>query len=173
MSVVWGTVQDHKGCIRFLSHPGEGARFEIYFPATREKTDVPARRAVLDDYRGKGESILVVDDVADQRELAQAMLERLNYRVKAVASGEEALEYLANHRVDLVVLDMIMDPGMDGLETFRRIISSHPGQKAVITSGFSETDRVRKAQMLGAGPYIKKPFTLEKLAMTIRKTLDQ
>ena len=72
------------------------------------------------------------------------MLGRLGYRVEAVSSGEEAIEYLKNKKVDLVVLDMIMDPGIDGLETYRRILGINPGQKAIIVSGFSETGRVKK-----------------------------
>ena len=68
---------------------------------------------------------------------------------------------------------MIMAPDMDGLETYRNIVEIHPGQRAIIASGFSETDRVRDAQRLGAGPYIKKPYRLEKIGMTVREELDR
>jgi len=70
-----------------------------------------------------------------------------------------------------LILDMIMDPGIDGLETYKRILEIHPGQKAIIASGFSETDRVKEAQRLGAGPYIKKPYALEKIGLAIRDEL--
>ena len=63
------------------------------------------------------------------------------------------MAYLKTNRVDLLVLDMIMDPGMDGLETYQRVLEINPKQKAIIVSGFSETDRVKKAQELGAGAY--------------------
>ena len=72
-----------------------------------------------------------------------------------------------------MVLDMIMDPGIDGLETYRRIIEFHPEQKAIISSGFSETERVKEAQGLGAGKYIKKPYTLEKIGVTIKEELEK
>lgn len=62
-------------------------------------------------------------------------------------------------------------PGIDGLETYRRLLRHHPRQKAVITSGFAETDRVRQAQSLGAGAYIKKPYTVEALGTAIRSEL--
>lgn len=114
----------------------------------------------------------MVDDVAEQRELAVSMLHRLGYLVEAVPGGEEALAFLRSQAVDLVALDMIMDPGMDGLETYRRIASLCPGQKAVIVSGFSETDRVREAQSLGAGAYVRKPYVLEKIGAAIRNELD-
>jgi DNA-binding NarL/FixJ family response regulator len=74
--------------------------------------------------------------------------------------------------VDLVVLDMLMDPGIDGLETYRRILAIRPGQKAVLASGFSESERVREAQRLGAGPYVRKPYLLAEIGLAIRRTLD-
>jgi len=61
----------------------------------------------------------------------------------------KAVDYLKDSSADLMVLDMIMDPGIDGLETYERIIELHPKQKAIIVSGFSETERVKEAQRLG------------------------
>ena len=90
-----------------------------------------------------------------------------------VSSGEEAVEYLEVHAVDLIVLDMIMDPGMDGLDTYTKIREIHSHQKAVIVSGFSETERVGRAQALGAGAYLKKPYVLERLGLAVRKELDR
>ena len=72
------------------------------------------------------------------------MLRKLNYNVTSVFSGEEAIEYLKDHAVDLMVLDMIMNPGMDGLDTYRSVLEIHPKQKAIIVSGFSESDRVTR-----------------------------
>ena len=68
---------------------------------------------------------------------------------------------------------MIMDPGIDGLETYKRILKNRSRQRAIITSGFSETDHVREAQNLGVGAYIKKPYTLEKLGTAIRSELER
>jgi len=100
------------------------------------------------------------------------MLTKLGYRVAAVASGEEAIAYMADQSVDLLVLDMIMETGLDGLESYERIISRHPGQKAIIASGYSETERVKKAQRLGAGQYVKKPYTLEKIGLAVKTELE-
>jgi PAS domain S-box-containing protein len=169
MAVVWGTVQDHKGYIHLESALGQGTLFELSFPITRkalvqEKTDHS-----LEPYQGKGEQVLVVDDILEQREISVQMLHRLGYQATAVASGEEALEYLKNNRSEFLLLDMIMDPGIDGLETYKRAKAIYPQQKAVLASGFSETDRVLEAQKLGAGVYIKKPYTLEKLGEALKK----
>jgi CheY-like chemotaxis protein len=114
-----------------------------------------------------------VDDIKEQRTIAQRILTKLGYNVKSVPSGEEALAYIQKKPVDLIVLDMIMDPGIDGLETYKRIIQLHPGQKAIIASGYSESERVKEAQKLGAGAYVKKPYLMEKLALAIKIELDR
>ncbi|MHC1727010.1 MAG: PAS domain S-box protein [Syntrophobacteraceae bacterium] len=171
LAVVWGTVKDHDGYIDVRSQERMGSTFTLYFPVTREQLARDQRKASPDQYMGKGESILVVDDVEGQRELAVSMLTRLAYRACAVSSGEDAVEYIKSNRVDLLVLDMIMEPGIDGLETYQRVLDINPKQKAIIVSGFSETDRVRKAQSLGAGSYVKKPYVLEKLGLAVRKEL--
>ncbi len=66
-----------------------------------------------------------------------------------------------------------MDPGINGRETYSRIIKIHPNQKAVIVSGFAETDEVKEAQKLGAGKYIKKPVSLAKLGLTVKEELEK
>lgn len=173
LAVVWGTVKDHEGYIDIETGNGKGTCFSLYFPATREALPEPKTAAGRPDIQGRGESILVVDDVAEQRELATHMLLKLGYVVMAVASGEEAVAYLENRHVDLVLLDMIMDPGIDGLETYMRILKSHPCQKAVIVSGYAETERVKQAQLLGAGPYVKKPYLIDRLGIAIRLEIDR
>jgi CheY-like chemotaxis protein len=121
---------------------------------------------------GKGESILIVDDVKEQRVLAAEMLGKLNYVIASVASGEEAVEYLKRHACDLLILDMIMDPGMDGLDTYKKVLEIHPKQKTIFVSGFSESDRVHAARALGAGGYVRKPYVIEQLGLAVRKALD-
>ncbi len=173
LAVVWGTVKDHQGYINVQSEEGKGSAFTLYFPVTREKISAEARSVAVSEYMGKNETILVVDDVQDQRDLAAEMLTNLNYQVSTVESGEAAIDYLKEHPVDLLVLDMIMDPRMDGLDTYRRVLKIQPKQKAIIVSGFSESDRVHAAHALGAGGYVKKPYVMEKLGLAVRKELDR
>jgi len=108
-----------------------------------------------------------------QREISCKMLDALGYKTKAVPSGEEAVEYLKENTVDLILLDMIMGPGINGCETYESIIKIHPRQKAIIVSGFAQTDEVKKAQKLGAGQYIKKPVTLEKIGIAVKGELEK
>ena len=171
LAVVWGTVKDHNGFIDVQSEEGRGTTFNLYFPVTEDKMEDVEESISPDNYMSLGESILVVDDVKEQRELAINMLGVLGYQVDAVADGEEAIEYLKNRNADLIVLDMIMDPGIDGLETYRRILEIRPGQKAVIVSGFSGNDRVEKAREMGAGSFVRKPYVLEKIGLAVRAEL--
>jgi len=97
----------------------------------------------------------------------------LGYSVTAVSSGEEGVDYLKDNSADLLLLDMIMDPGIDGLETYKKILELHPGQKAIIASGFSETARVKEAQRLVAGYCIKKPYALETIGIAVRDALEK
>lgn len=172
MAVVWGTVKDHNGYIHVTSNKGKGTTMELYFPVTRKPIKGENIATSFENYKGKGQTILVVDDVSDQRELAARILTQLGYSTETVCSGEEACEYLESKPTDLIVLDMIMKPGIDGLETYKRIISKYPQQKAIIVSGFSETDRVKEAQRLGAGRYVKKPYTIEKIGMAVKNELN-
>jgi len=173
MTVVWGTIRDHKGYIDVQSTEGEGTTFTLYFPATRQQSRKDQPSLSIEKYKGRGESILVVDDVKEQREIASNMLITLGYVAHSVSSGEEAVEYLKDNSADLLILDMIMDPGIDGLETYKRILELQPKQKAIIASGFSETERVKEARRMGAGIYVKKPYSLETFGQTVRAELDK
>lgn len=171
LTVVWGMVEDHKGFIDIISLKDKGTSINIYFPAAGEENLEIVETVIAENTEGKGETILVVDDDTRQREIASDILSRLNYSAKTVASGEEALEYLRLNDVDLVILDMIMEDSMDGLETFREIIAIKPSQKAIIASGYSATDRVKQAQNLGAGPYLQKPYTVKQIGELLQREL--
>lgn len=172
LAVVWNTVQDHEGYINVTSSK-KGTTFDVYFPITRGEMPAKEEHLPLDTYIGNGETILVVDDEADQRDIACRLLTRLGYSAEAAASGEDAVEYLKRHPVDLIVLDMIMFPGINGYETYRKALKINPNQKALIASGFAETEDVKAAQSLGAGIFIKKPYTLEKIGVAVRDELKR
>lgn len=173
LAIVWGTVKDHNGYIDLHSEVGEGTTFTLYFPVTRDELTAPQQKVPIEQYVGHGESVLVVDDIAEQRDVSAGLLRKLGYEVKTVSSGEEAVEYLKRNKADILVLDMIMAPGIDGMETYQRILEINPMQKAILVSGFSETDRVRKAQQLGASTYVRKPYVMEKIGVAIRDELKR
>jgi PAS domain S-box-containing protein len=170
LSVVYGITKDHKGYYDVRSALKKGTEFVLSFPASPEYVEVKAE--IAKDCRGQ-ETILVVDDMEEQREIVSDVLCRLEYSVKTAANGHEAVSLLKNDSVDLVILDMIMEADFDGLDAYREILALHPGQKALIVSGFSATDRVGDMQSLGAGAYLRKPYSGQELAEAVRAELDR
>ena len=172
LAVVWNSMQNHDGYINVKSNE-KGTVFELYFPVTREELAAEKEEVPLAEYKGHGEKILVVDDEERQREIASGILTRLGYNAEAVSSGEEAIEYVKENAVDLIVLDMVMPKGINGRKTYEEIIKIHPGQKAIIASGYAKTKEVDLAQELGAGKYIKKPYTLPKVGLAVKEELEK
>jgi PAS domain S-box-containing protein len=173
LAVVYGIVKDHNGFIDVTSEEGAGTTFTVYFPAADEPLESQDETSPDDAFHGRGETILVVDDIPQQRQIASAMLLRLGFRPVAVAGGEEAVDYAREHPVDALLLDMILDPGIDGLETYQRILQVRPGTPAVLASGYAKTERVRQTQALGAGEYLQKPFTVQELGSALATVLSR
>ncbi len=170
MTVVWDTVNHHSGYIQVDSAQGRGTAIVVYLPICENNLPVVKHVPGQEELSGNGEHILVVDDVAEQREIATAIFQELGYTADAVASGESALAYLDSKPVDLLLLDMIMDPGIDGLETLQRVLAKYPGQKAVIASGYTKNERVRAALKLGAS-FVNKPYRMEEIARAVKACL--
>lgn len=172
LTVVWNAVQDHNGFVDIESGP-EGTTFDLIFPATRKEAPKKTDPGSLDEIMGKGQMILIVDDREDQQAIAAGILESLGYRSKAVSNGYDAVEFIKKTPTDLVILDMIMAPSISGLETFRLIKKINPGQKAIIASGYAESEDVQTAQDLGAGSFVKKPYTILDMGIAIKEELDK
>ncbi len=171
LTVVWNTVQEHNGVVTVSSNE-QGTVFKLYFPVT-DQVAGEKKSAELKVTRGHGETVLVVDDEPQLREIAVSMLEELGYDVTSVNSGEEAVTYLQERAVDLVLLDMLMKPGINGRQTYEKILRIHPGQKAVVVSGFAENSEIRTTLKLGAGGFVNKPYSMEELGLAVQKCLHE
>ena len=115
---------------------------------------------------------IVEDDVTLRSELS-TMLCSYGYDCEATDDFKNIIAVLLKAKADLILLDMIMDPGINGRETYEKIIKIHPHQKAIIVSGFAETDDVMQTQKLGAGKFIKKPLTLGRLSLAIKEEMER
>lgn len=171
LSIVHGIVRDHKGYVDLETAVGEGSTFRVYLPVYRSVTP---KLEGLDLPRGH-EAVLVVDDDELQVGMMITLLQALGYKAMGASSGEECLGMLRDegYRFDLIILDMLLNGGMDGLATFEAIRRIVPLQKTILVSGYSKmAHNVVKAQELGAGAYLRKPLTLERVGRAVRDALD-
>jgi DNA-binding NtrC family response regulator len=122
--------------------------------------------------RGK-EVLLLVDDDANTLKVNGMVLRKLGYQVITAQSGEAAVEIIKEKPVDLLVLDIVMHPGIDGVETYRRIKAVKPEQRAIVLSGYARPSQVAEVRQLGAGQYIIKPATATAIATAVRRELDR
>jgi two-component system, cell cycle sensor histidine kinase and response regulator CckA len=170
LASVHGIVTNHKGIIEVISQVGKGTSFIIHLPVS----DAQAQAAVKPDpdalHRGT-QTLLLVDDEPQIRQVVSQMLEYLGYTVKLAVSGKEALEIYDPAMVDLVLLDMTM-PDMDGGQTFDRLRQLNPAIKVVLASGFSRQGRAEEIVKRGCKAFIKKPYSLHNLSDTLRDIFD-
>ena len=169
LAVVWGVVKDHDAYIDVGTTLGSGAKFSVYFPVTDETVETFEDEPY--DDRGT-ENILVVDDLEEQRETLDKILSSLGYHVDSVENGHLAVEFVEQHDIDIVVLDMKIEEDFDGLDTYLEIKKIKENQKVIIVSGFAENERVKEAMELGVGKFVRKPYTTKKLGIAIRQELD-
>lgn len=170
LAMVWSTVHDHNGYVNLRSDE-QRTTFELFFPATRKQADEKPTGISMNAFKGHGETILIVDDEEGQRTIASSLLNTLCYQTCTVTSGEDAIAYLQQQKADLVLLDMIMEPGMNGRETYEQILKINPAQKVIITSGFSEDEDIKKSHALGVIQCIKKPYTIDQIGIAIKQAL--
>lgn len=170
LAIVWNTMHDHNGYVNVSSNE-KGTTFELFFPGTRKKTVPPPTAISVHAFKGHGEKILVVDDQENQRIIASNLLHELGYQTCVATSGEEAIAFLQKNHVDLILLDMIMGPGMNGRETLEKIREINPTQKALIASGFSEDEEIQQIHQLGITQILKKPYTLAEIGIAIKQAL--
>jgi PAS domain S-box-containing protein len=163
LAVVYGIVRGHGGQVTCSSTPGRGTSFEIYLPAAPAAPggqEVPATAAPA---RGAGRKLLVVDDDA-VREIACEGLTGAGYRVQAVPSGEQALEWLGQSPPPaLVVLDLGM-PGMGGRSCLKQIRARHPGLPVLVASGYA--DDLHDPELC-ANATLAKPYRLAELLAAV------
>lgn len=174
LSVVYGIVKDHGGHILCDSELGVGTAFKIYLPALAA-TDTPAaaKAEAKPAVRGGTETILVVDDEAHIRNLAQSALSKLGYTIVMASDGESALfRYRqAQNQIRLVVLDLGM-PGLGGWGCLQQLKALNPQLPVVITTGYVGENLRERARQEGAATLIAKPYLMETLARSVRQSLD-
>jgi len=171
MSAVLGIIKGHHGYIQCDSKPDHGTTFTVLFPISHQQPDQEAAATTPSIAAAPSPSskcVLVIDDDADIREIAQAMLEDSGWNHLSAADGESGIELFRQHHADIVaiILDMTM-PGMDGLATLEAIQGIAPDVKTIISTGYSEQKASQYFADKNISAYLQKPYSLEQLQQQI------
>ena len=171
LAVVYGIVKSHGGDVRVKSSQGKGARFDIFLPI-KWAEERAAGEPQPEPIEGSGELILLVDDELVLRQLGKEILEGYGYRVEAVSSGQEAVAFLrsADENVSLVILDLVM-PGLDGVETYRRLRAIDAEVPVLLSSGLTAEETVQQVLRKGASGFIAKPYAIRDLTQAVSMAL--
>jgi PAS domain S-box-containing protein len=174
LSMVYGFVKQSGGIVQLDSQPGRGASVSIFLPlaeGARESADAEVGAGVASAVPRGSETILLVEDDARVRRVTSARLRRLGYQVIEAENGSAALAALAAHpEVALIFTDIVMPGGVTGDELAEAALKARPGLKILFSSGYAEPALAR--QGLGAGAWLKKPYTAAELARKIRGVLQ-
>jgi two-component system cell cycle sensor histidine kinase/response regulator CckA len=171
LSTVLGIVRSHGGLVRVVSDLGRGSTFELYFPATPTATIKASKKADLELLRGRGQSVMVVDDEKAVRDVASRILDMFGYRPIPMSSGQEAVQCYTRDRaaIDAVITDMAM-PGIDGPALVKILRDIDPDVRIMGMSGHGETySGSRNSWSLDT--FLTKPFTVEKLLVSLKDLL--
>ena len=172
LATVYGVVKQSGGFIWVDSLPGQGATFEIYLPQALEAVAKPEADVKSPAIPGGSETILVVEDEPDVRELACEFLTVSGYSVLEARNGLEALEVLSRHSgpIHLVLSDMVM-PKMGGAELTARLRTLRPDAKVLLMSGYSEYSTGPQGPVPSQTLILQKPFSLRTLVEKVRDVL--
>ena len=173
LATVYGIVTQSGGFVEVESEPGKGARFEIHLPQVSPPEPAERPEALPFQPVGGSETILLVEDDLQVRDVARGSLEDLGYRVLESSGGEEALRLFREHQgpVHLLLTDVIM-PGMNGRELAERILALQPQIRVLFISGYTADVAPLEGGLKGIGTLLTKPFTPDELGHRVREVLD-
>jgi CheY-like chemotaxis protein len=172
LSTVYGIVKQSDGYVWAYSEPGQGTTFRVYLPLSAQAAEDPAAPAPALP-RASGELILLVEDEDAVREMAARTLLDAGFRVLQAESGARALAGLeaAPDQVALLLTDVVM-PGMDGRELATRVARLRPDIPVLYTSGYTDSEILRRGLLDPGAAFLAKPFTTEALVRAVRQRLE-
>jgi PAS domain S-box-containing protein len=173
LSTVYGIVEQLSGFIDVRSEPGQGSVFEVYLPQQQQRTVSAQPESVAPAVRGGSETVLLVEDEPQVRDLVLAVLKTRGYRVLCADSGAEALRLEQDHpgRIHLLITDVVM-PGMSGRELAEHLLPLRPELKVLFMSGYTDDAVLRHGVTAPGSAFLQKPFALEDLLQRARALLD-
>jgi signal transduction histidine kinase len=173
LSMVYGVIRQSGGYIWVYSEPGQGATFKIYLPRIEEAAE-PLSRTTSEIIFAKGsETVLLVEDEQNLREVTIELLESEGYRVLAAKDGPSAIAISQGHRdmVHILLTDIVL-PNMSGTTLAERIKEFRPDLKVLYMSGYTSNLVAHQGILDSSSAFIQKPFTKHGLLSELRRVLD-
>lgn len=173
LAMVYGAVQTHAGVIEVVSKVEVGTAFHIYLPLKENAIENPGPKT-LTIVQGQGETILIVDDEEDIRNITAEVLSSLNYKVLKAANGESALEIFKNSKkhINLILTDIVM-PKMGGLELAASVRQLDKHIPFIFATGYTKDETILSDDKIKKKSIISKPFSIEELSRLIQKVLKK
>jgi PAS domain S-box-containing protein len=174
LAMVYGFIKQSGGAIRIYSEVGYGTTVSLYLPLAGQMTEeIREELAPVSEIERLGGTALVVDDEADLLDIADAYLSELGYTVIRAGDGHAALAALERAgEIDLMVTDIIMPGGMNGIELARKVREIRPEIKVIFTSGFPADALSERSGNLEGGPLLHKPYLRAEFADMVRKSVN-
>lgn len=173
LATVYGIVKQSGGHIAVYSEPGRGATFKIYLPQIEAVSDTrPSDRAEIGAVFGGNETILLVEDQTEVRNLAARILQQQGYHLLVAAHPEEALVLSEQTPIDLLITDVIL-PQMNGRDLADRLIQAHPEMKALYISGYTDKAMAQHGVLETGTNFLQKPFSPAALSRKVRAVLEE
>jgi CheY-like chemotaxis protein len=177
LATVYGIVKQHQGWVEVTSQPGAGTTFQVFMPAIAAPANTGGETAVEEELRSGNETILLVEDEVEVREITRRVLENLGYKIHEAVSARAALSTWEQHRDEIALLlsDVVMPDGLSGRDLADRLRQQRPGLKVILMSGYSPEMAGRGTEFFHASGtfFLQKPCPARLLGETVRRCLDE
>lgn len=174
LSVVYGIVKQHSGCIEVLDNKGGGTTFRIYIPCNQGEVESADAREKREIIKGRNERILIVEDDENLRKTISEALQTIGYRIKTASDGLEGINvFLAQkNAIDMVILDVIM-PKLGGFEAYKEMKKARLDIPMLFVTGYNPEDNCHDTVNEIQEEIIYKPYSIDQLSQKIRVILDK
>jgi PAS domain S-box-containing protein len=174
LATVFGIAKQHRGWVTVYSEMGRGTTFRVFLPLSTADAPAQITKPPTALLRGRGETVLLVEDDEGVRMMTKVTLERLGYRVLSAATGHAALSEWERHAgaVDLLITDLVMPGNMTGRELAVELQLRKPGLAVIFVSGYSAEIAGRELSMGARQTFLQKPFQIDQLLSTIHRFMQ-
>ena len=172
--MAYNIVEKNNAFLHLTTKVNKGTTFELYFPLVQNLKETLIKQIPTAAIKQSQGTILLIDDDTIIHIIARKMLEKAGYKVVITEEGLAGIDYYRKHQeeISLVLLDMAM-PGLSGKEVYQQLRAINKNIKVLLSSGFSQDDRVKEALAMGVNAFLHKPYQIEELLAKVDEVLGK